>query len=46
VLTIPMPGHPISSPEEEVAVINDVNLLTDLIAAHDVVFILTDTRER
>ncbi|KAK4798292.1 hypothetical protein SAY86_030618 [Trapa natans] len=44
VMSIPMPGHPISSQEEE-SVINDCRHLHDLVNSHDVVFLLTDTRE-
>ncbi|OWM63484.1 hypothetical protein CDL15_Pgr026244 [Punica granatum] len=44
VMSIPMPGHPISSQEEE-SVLNDCRRLHDLIDSHDVVFLLTDTRE-
>ncbi len=45
VLSIPMPGHPV--PDSEVAdTVATVTRLTDLVSAHDVVFVLTDTRER
>ncbi|CAL9079384.1 unnamed protein product [Musa textilis] len=43
-LSIPMPGHPV--PTNEVArVLEDCERLRDLIASHDVTFLLTDTRE-
>ncbi|ESQ39728.1 hypothetical protein EUTSA_v10000804mg [Eutrema salsugineum] len=44
VMAIPMPGHPISSQEEE-SVLGDCKRLSDLIESHDAVFLLTDTRE-
>ncbi|XP_010494767.1 PREDICTED: ubiquitin-like modifier-activating enzyme atg7 [Camelina sativa] len=44
VMAIPMPGHPISSQEED-SVLADCKRLSDLIESHDVVFLLTDTRE-
>ncbi|OMO86219.1 UBA/THIF-type NAD/FAD binding protein [Corchorus capsularis] len=44
VMAIPMPGHPVSS-EEEKRVLEDCKRLNDLIDSHDVVFLLTDTRE-
>ncbi|KAL0692945.1 hypothetical protein Bca4012_060125 [Brassica carinata] len=44
VMAIPMPGHPISSQEEE-SVLGDCKRLRDLIESHDAVFLLTDTRE-
>ncbi|CAN8245961.1 unnamed protein product [Cochlearia groenlandica] len=44
VMAIPMPGHPISSQEEE-PVLGDCKRLSDLIESHDAVFLLTDTRE-
>ncbi|CAA7040912.1 unnamed protein product [Microthlaspi erraticum] len=44
VMAIPMPGHPISSQEEE-SVLGDCNRLRDLVESHDAVFLLTDTRE-
>ncbi|KAK3441208.1 hypothetical protein EUGRSUZ_B01507, partial [Eucalyptus grandis] len=44
VMAIPMPGHPVPSQEEE-SVLNDCRRLHDLISSHDVVFLLTDTRE-
>lgn len=43
-MAIPMPGHPVPSQEEE-SVLNDCRRLHDLINSHDVVFLLTDTRE-
>ena len=44
VLTIAMPGHPVDSREEETAR-RDFLLLLDLITQHDVVYVLTDSRE-
>ncbi|GAB2298600.1 Autophagy protein 7 [Dionaea muscipula] len=44
VMAIPMPGHPVS-PKEESGVLQDCKQLHDLIDSHDVVFLLTDTRE-
>eukprot|EP01117_Protostelium_nocturnum_P006111 TRINITY_DN2202_c0_g1_i3.p1 TRINITY_DN2202_c0_g1~~TRINITY_DN2202_c0_g1_i3.p1 ORF type:complete len:621 (+),score=233.10 TRINITY_DN2202_c0_g1_i3:151-2013(+) len=44
ILTIPMPGHPISSGEEE-NVKKTVETLHELVRSHDVIFILTDSRE-
>ncbi|CAL9241705.1 unnamed protein product [Arabidopsis halleri] len=44
VMAIPMPGHPISSQEED-SVLGDCKRLSDLIESHDAVFLLTDTRE-
>ncbi|XP_018008071.1 ubiquitin-like modifier-activating enzyme ATG7 isoform X2 [Hyalella azteca] len=44
VLTIPMPGHPPGRHQEQVAV-SAVERLQQLIADHDVVFLLTDSRE-
>lgn len=43
-MAIPMPGHPVTSQEEE-SVINDCRRLHDLVDSHDAVFLLTDTRE-
>eukprot|EP00002_Diphylleia_rotans_P029258 TRINITY_DN5949_c0_g1_i3.p1 TRINITY_DN5949_c0_g1~~TRINITY_DN5949_c0_g1_i3.p1 ORF type:complete len:444 (-),score=88.63 TRINITY_DN5949_c0_g1_i3:92-1423(-) len=43
-LCIPMPGHPVSEAESK-KVSEDVTRLEELIATHDVVFLLTDTRE-
>ncbi|RWS28886.1 ubiquitin-like modifier-activating enzyme ATG7 [Leptotrombidium deliense] len=43
-LTIPMPGHPIS-PNMINEVKKDVETLEELIASHDCVFLLMDTRE-
>lgn len=43
-LSIPMPGHPMpASAREQLAA--DVKKLEDLVLAHDIVFLLTDTRE-
>ncbi|KAL1324715.1 hypothetical protein HN51_034869 [Arachis hypogaea] len=44
VMAIPMPGHPVNSQEQE-SVLDDCRRLSDLIDAHDSVFLLTDTRE-
>ncbi|KAG0254840.1 Autophagy protein 7 [Mortierella polycephala] len=43
-MSIPMPGHPISSQSLESAQ-NDVAKLEDLIQQHDVIFLLMDSRE-
>ncbi|XP_023641371.1 ubiquitin-like modifier-activating enzyme atg7 isoform X2 [Capsella rubella] len=44
VMAIPMPGHPISRKDED-SVLADCKRLSELIESHDVVFLLTDTRE-
>ncbi|XP_022724540.1 ubiquitin-like modifier-activating enzyme atg7 [Durio zibethinus] len=44
VMAIPMPGHPVSSQEEK-SVLEDCRRLNYLIDSHDVIFLLTDTRE-
>ncbi|EEF39865.1 autophagy protein, putative [Ricinus communis] len=44
VMAIPMPGHPVSSQEEE-SVLEDCRRLHDLVDSHDAIFLLTDTRE-
>lgn len=44
VMSIPMPGHPVLSQEED-SVLEDCRRLHDLIDSHDAVFLLTDTRE-
>ncbi|OMH81739.1 Ubiquitin-like modifier-activating enzyme ATG7 [Zancudomyces culisetae] len=45
-LEIPMPGHPISSSEkEQQAVLDAIEKLDELVQSHDVVFLLTDSRE-
>ncbi|GAB4827065.1 Autophagy protein 7 [Ancistrocladus abbreviatus] len=44
VMAIPMPGHPVSAKEEN-SVLGDCRRLHDLVDSHDVVFLLTDTRE-
>ncbi|KAK9088840.1 hypothetical protein Scep_027922 [Stephania cephalantha] len=44
VMAIPMPGHPIPSQIED-SVVKDCRRLRELISSHDVVFLLTDTRE-
>ncbi|KAM3350778.1 hypothetical protein ACQJBY_023070 [Aegilops geniculata] len=43
-MEIPMPGHPVSS-KEAVGVLDNCKRLQKLVASHDVVFLLTDTRE-
>ncbi|KHJ80052.1 ThiF family protein [Oesophagostomum dentatum] len=43
-LTVPMPGHTLSS-SEEAAVERDVALVDDLVASHDVIFLALDSRE-
>ncbi|KAK8923456.1 Ubiquitin-like modifier-activating enzyme atg7 [Platanthera zijinensis] len=43
-LEIPMPGHPVPTKETN-NVIKDCEHLQNLISSHDVVFLLTDTRE-
>ena len=43
-IAIPMPGHPVSDADRE-EVLSDVRALEQLVDAHDVVFLLTDTRE-
>ena len=45
VLTIPMPGHPLTSPTEAAKARRDAETLEELVSSHDVVFILTDSRE-
>ncbi|KAG9446091.1 hypothetical protein H6P81_012219 [Aristolochia fimbriata] len=44
VMSIPMPGHPVP-PHESAKVLQDCAQLEKLIASHDVIFLLTDTRE-
>ncbi|XP_031424314.1 ubiquitin-like modifier-activating enzyme ATG7 isoform X2 [Clupea harengus] len=45
-MSIPMPGHPVNFSEETLGQAQrDVEQLETLIAAHDVVFLLMDTRE-
>ena len=44
VLQIPMPGHP-TGPGQRQDVITAINRLQQLIADHDVIFLLTDSRE-
>jgi ubiquitin-like modifier-activating enzyme ATG7 len=41
---MPMPGHPVSKVEVEKTK-GDIDALTELIKAHDVVYLLTDSRE-
>ncbi|CAM0875658.1 unnamed protein product [Alopecurus aequalis] len=43
-MEIPMPGHPVSA-EEADSVREDCKKLQNLVATHDAVFLLTDTRE-
>ncbi|KAL6614923.1 hypothetical protein ACP70R_037193 [Stipagrostis hirtigluma subsp. patula] len=43
-MEIPMPGHPVS-PSEAAGVLEDCKRLRELVASHDAVFLLTDTRE-
>ncbi|EES03274.2 hypothetical protein BDA96_03G237900 [Sorghum bicolor] len=43
-MEIPMPGHPVS-PGEAAGVLQDCERLKELVASHDAVFLLTDTRE-
>lgn len=45
VLTIPMPGHPLATPAEAAAAERDAGSLEALVRSHDVVFVLTDSRE-
>ena len=44
-MNIPMPGHPVSGKSNLEMCSKSVQQLRDLIDAHDVVFLLTDTRE-
>jgi ubiquitin-like modifier-activating enzyme ATG7 len=43
-MSVPMPGHPFDS-KEEAEYEKTCAVLEDLISKHDVIFILTDTRE-
>ncbi|KAF8696902.1 hypothetical protein HU200_036544 [Digitaria exilis] len=43
-MEIPMPGHPVS-PNEAAGVLQDCKRLKELVASHDAIFLLTDTRE-
>lgn len=43
-MSIPMPGHPVSS-NEVAGVLDDIRRLKELVDDHDVIFLLTDTRE-
>lgn len=43
-MSIPMPGHPVSNDDAE-GVLADVAVLDALVEEHDVVYLLTDTRE-
>lgn len=45
VLSIPMPGHFVTSKESKEATERTVDRLESLVKAHDIVFLLTDTRE-
>ncbi len=45
VFTIPMPGHPSISPEEQTATKRHAQRLHELISSHDAVFMLMDSRE-
>lgn len=45
VLSIPMPGHPLQAPADVDAARRDAAQLEALVQSHDVVFLLTDTRE-
>ncbi|CBJ30234.1 Autophagy-related protein 7 [Ectocarpus siliculosus] len=45
VLTIPMPGHPLTTPAEASRARRDAETLEELVSSHDVVFVLTDSRE-
>lgn len=45
VLTIPMPGHPFATPAEVASAKRDAETLEALVSSHDVVFVLTDSRE-
>ena len=44
-MNIPMPGHPPHTEAEARQVIDNVNALQELVIAHEVVFLLMDTRE-
>ena len=43
-MSIPMPGHSVSN-ERKTETLRDVDALEALITEHDVVYVLTDTRE-
>lgn len=43
-MSIPMPGHPVSS-NEVAGVLDDIKRMKELVDEHDVIFLLTDTRE-
>lgn len=45
VLTIPMPGHPLTPGAETEKAKGDAETLEALVSSHDVVYILTDSRE-
>ena len=45
VLTIPMPGHPQASAKEKMSAERDAETLENLVSSHDVVYVLTDSRE-
>jgi ubiquitin-like modifier-activating enzyme ATG7 len=42
-ISIPMPGHHAQSSEDKLA--HDIDTLSQLISGHDVIFLLTDSRE-
>lgn len=44
-LSIPMPGHPMSTPKEVETGQESLQTLKDLISSHDVIFLGTDSRE-
>lgn len=45
-LRIPMPGHAVGNNEEALnELFNDLDTLDELIKEHDVIFLLTDSRE-
>jgi ubiquitin-like modifier-activating enzyme ATG7 len=43
--TIPMPGHPPATEQLEAGLLEAVRQLDELVASHDALFLLTDTRE-
>jgi ubiquitin-like modifier-activating enzyme ATG7 len=45
VMSIPMPGHPVSSEAEREAAVSAADRLDQLFVEHDVVFLLMDSRE-
>jgi ubiquitin-like modifier-activating enzyme ATG7 len=44
-LSIPMPGHPAKTEEAEKEIIESYSILDELIQGHDVIFLITDSRE-